>query len=179
MGGLAVLRIIRIKTPTPHGRPHKVTTQTQNQFEHTSIKTMITIIRAISVLHPSGQARSLVIQKDTPILYRRFSRRITSTRHRKILPGHHRHIRPVVPRRNTNLFRKLINPINRSAFVTSRNDERLIHSVQGSRYHGHQVFLILALQQRSIYLFRLYQFPDITAFQRTYHNHALYTGSIA
>ena len=112
--GLAVLRIIRIKTPTPHGRPHKVTAQTQNQFEHTGIKTMITIIRAISVFHPPGQARSLVIQKDTPILYRRFSRRITSTRHRKILPGHHRHIRPVVPRRNTNLLRKLINPINRS-----------------------------------------------------------------
>ena len=153
MSGLAVLRIIRIKTPTPHGRPHKVTTQTQNQFEHTSIKTMITIIRAISVLHPSGQARSLVIQKDTPILHRRFSRPYNFHASSKDSAGTSPAHPPVVPRRNTNLLRKLINPINRSAFVTSRNDERLIHSVQGSRHHGHQVFLILALQQRSIYLF--------------------------
>lgn len=152
MSGLAVLRIIRIKLQPhmaghiklPRRRKSVRTHEHKNDDHHNSCH------KCASPIRSGKEPRH---SKDTPILHRRFSRRITSTRHRKILPEHHRHIRPVVPRRNTNLLRKLINPINRSAFVTSHNDERLIHSVQGSRHHGHQVFLILALQQRSIYLF--------------------------
>ena len=87
---------------------------------------MITIIHCHKCVSPTRSGKEPRHSKDTPYFTAGFSRRITSTHHRKILPGHHRHIRPVVPRRNTNLFRKLINPINRSAFVTSSNDKRFI-----------------------------------------------------
>ena len=99
-----VFGIIRIKAPRPHGRPHKVSSQAENQLENAGIKTVVSIIGSIGMLYPSRKTRSFIVQKYTPIFYGWFTGRIFATLNIQILTLYHRHIRPIIPRGYPYLF---------------------------------------------------------------------------
>ena len=52
IGCFHILGIIGIESPAPHGRPHIVALQAQNQFKNLLVETMVAIVRSECILHP-------------------------------------------------------------------------------------------------------------------------------
>ena len=104
MSRLAVFGIIRIKAPRPHGRPHKVSSQAENQLENAGIKTVVSIIGSIGMLYPSRKTRSFIVQKYTPVFYCRFTGSVFATPNIQVLTLNHGHIRPIIPGGHPYLF---------------------------------------------------------------------------
>ena len=129
------------------------------------------------MFHPSGQAGCLVVQEDAAILHHRFACRIASAYDREILLRDNRHIGPVVPRRDPDLFRQLVYAVYRSALVATGYDQCFVHSFQRRGYDRHQILLVLAFQLRSVYLLCLGQFLDVAALEGSHYHHAPGTGS--
>ena len=130
MGRSCCSPIIRIKNPTPHGRPHKVTCADAKSVRTHGHKNDDHHTCAISVsLHPVRQG-SLAIQKRYPDTLP------------PALPPHNFHASskdsagasPAHPPSRTTAKHQSVpkahkSPINRSAFVTSSNDKRF-HSLR-------------------------------------------------
>ena len=104
MSRLAVLGIIRIKAPRPHGRPHKVSSQAENQLENAGIKTVVSIIGPIGMLDPPRKTRSFIVQEYTPVFYGRFTGSVFATSNIQVLTLNHGHIRPIIPGGHPYLF---------------------------------------------------------------------------
>ena len=122
---LHVQWVIGIEHGIPHGRPHIVTLQSEHQFKHSCIEFMV--IAAIILLHPSCQARSLIVQEDATILHGRLTIRIDTLLDIKLVVLLRRHIRPVIPRAHTNLLAQFIDTVNRTTLVTTCNDQLILH----------------------------------------------------
>ena len=122
---LHVQWVIGIEHGIPHGRPHIVTLQSEHQFKHSCIEFMV--IAAIILLHPSCQARSLIVQEDATILHGRLTIRIDTLLDIELVVLLRRHIRPVIPRAHTNLLAQFIDTVNRTTLVTTSNDQLILH----------------------------------------------------
>ena len=105
IGSCAVLGVVGVKRPRPHGGPHKVATQTQDEFEHSGIELVVAIVSAIRVLYPSGKTRSLVVEEYAAIFHSRLTRGIAPALYRHVRMPRHRGVGPVIPRRHPYLLR--------------------------------------------------------------------------
>ena len=85
------------------------------------------VIAAIILLHPSCQARSLIVQEDATILHGRLTIRIDTLLDIELVVLLRRHIRPVIPRAHTNLLTQFVDAVNRTTLVTARNDQLILH----------------------------------------------------
>ncbi len=97
VGSRTIFRIIGIKSPSPHGRPHEIAAQTQYELKHSLIEPMVAISCPISILNPSGQAGSLVIEEYSTIFHSRLPCCVCALLHREIIVMANRHISPVIP----------------------------------------------------------------------------------
>ena len=134
IGGFAVFRIVCIKAPTPHGRPHKITAQAKDQFEHTCIKTVITVFCTIRMFYPTSQARSFIIKEDSSISDSGFAICIDSGFYIDIFLFGNRNVRPPIPGRYTHLSGEFVYSVNCSPFVATCNHQSLINSFAGISY---------------------------------------------
>ena len=76
VGHLGVFRVISIERPTPHSRPEEIALQTEDEFEHLLIETVVAIAGTESVLHPRCQAGRLIVEEDAAILDSRLTVRV-------------------------------------------------------------------------------------------------------
>ncbi len=152
IGQAAVLGIIGIEGPPPHGRPEEITAQTENQLKDPLVETVVAIIGAVGVFHPPREAGSFIIEEDTAITHGRFARRIAAARDGEVLGLCDRHIGPIVPGRNTDLLRELIDPIHRAATVTTDDHECLVNPLDRFTNGLHPILFGTPLQLRRIEL---------------------------
>ena len=98
VGQAAVLWIISIERPSPHGGPHHIALQTKNQFKDFSIKRTTTIFGTEGVFYPSSEAGSLVVEEDATKLNSRFTIGIGTFDDISIVVLRNRSICPPIPR---------------------------------------------------------------------------------
>ena len=95
---LAVQGVVSIKSPAPHGGPQEIATQAEDELKAFGIELMATVVGAKGVLHPVGEARSLIVKEETTVFHGRFASGIVATLDGEILLFHHRYIGPPIPR---------------------------------------------------------------------------------
>ncbi len=76
----------------------------------------------------------------------------------------HRHVGPVVPRRDANLLREIVHTINRSTLIAADDDESAIDAEKRVVHHLQKVRFPFAVDSRRIDLAVFYQPFD----QRTF-----------
>ena len=161
VGQLAVLGVVGIESPAPHGRPQEVAAQTENEFEHLSVELVSAVIGAEGVLHPSGQAGCLVVQEDATIGHRRLTVGIDTGTDADSLAGRYRHVGPPVPGRYTHLARQLVDAVDGTALVAAGNEQHVaFDSLKGCVEGGDDVFLAGAFQLFLVQLLGFYQLFD-------------------
>ena len=143
VGGLLVLRVIGIESPSPHGWPHHVASQAEHQFEYSLVESVVAILRAVGVLHPRREARSLVVEEDATIAHGWFAIRIDALVDEDGVVVFDRHVSPVVPRRYAHLLRELVDAIDGATAIASGNDQLTVDE-------GDDEFLVLALEELGI-----------------------------
>ena len=136
----AVLRVVGIEGPTPHGRPHEVSAQTQYQFEHLGVETVVAVVGSPCVFHPRGEAWRLVVEEQSAVAHCRFAVGVGSFAHIYIIMVWRWDISPPVPGRHTYLARQFVNAVDGASAVAScycnasvagsLNDEFLEFSLQ-------------------------------------------------
>jgi len=157
---LAVQGVVRIETPAPHGWPQHVGTKSQEQFKHTGIEAMVSVVGAVGMFYPPRQARGLVVEEKAAVFHRRFASRIGATGNGEVLLRLNRYISPVIPRRNTQLFRKFVDTVNSSPAIASCYDQGFIHTFQGVGNHRHYVGFPFPFQQRGVDFLLFHELTD-------------------
>ena len=140
---------------------------------------MSTVFSAESVLDPCSETRSLIIEEETTIAHSWLTSSVRASLDGKILMLDHRHIHPVVPRRNTNLLRQFIDTIDSASHVATCNHKSLINTWQRVADHSHYILLNLTFQLLLIELLSLDELLDIWAFHTTHNDTLLSVGSRA
>ena len=140
VGSTAVLGVVGIECPSPHGWPHEVSTQAENQLEHFRIETVVAVVGAPCVLYPRGEAWSLVVEEESAVAHGWFAVGVGAFHYINVIMMRRRNICPPVPRRHSYLARKFINAEDGASAVASGdsnapvtcrlNDEFLILSLQ-------------------------------------------------
>ena len=153
VGGLLVLRIVGIESPTPHGRPHHVASQAEHQFEYALIESVVAIVGAVGVAYPRSETGSLVVKKNATIANGRFAIGIYALVDKNGVVALHGHICPVAPGRHTHLFRQLIDTIDGATAVAASDDELAVNE-------GDNEFLPFAFQLTGIDKFLLGELVD-------------------
>ena len=136
---LAVLRIVGIKCPSPHGGPQHIPTQTKNKLKDTLVELMTAEVRSIHVLHPRCQTGCLVVQEDAAESHSWLAVAVFAADHIRIRTGNDRSIGPPVPGRHTQLAAQLVDAIDGATTVAAGNDQLLA-------YRGDYKHLALAPQ---------------------------------
>ncbi len=153
IGRFAVFRVVGIESPSPHGGPHEVSFETENEFEHLFVEAVVAIVGAKGVFHPRCEARCLVVEEDAAVLYGRFSIGEIAVFDEYAVVMSHGNVGPVVPRRHANLSRQLINAIDGASAVAAGNH-------QLSANGGDEKHFVLPLQPLTVYLLLFYQLSD-------------------
>ena len=73
VGSLQVLGVVGIEGPSPHGRPQVVTLQSQDEFKHLLVESVVAVVGAEGVLHPRCQTGCLVVQEQSSVPHGRLS----------------------------------------------------------------------------------------------------------
>ena len=123
IGQLAVLRVVGIESPAPHGRPHHITLQTENKLKDLLVECPAAIFSTEGILHPCGQTGSLIVQEDTTKLHSGFTGSIGTILHPSLRMLCHRSISPPVPGRHTQLTTQLVDAIDGATLVAAGNDD--------------------------------------------------------
>ena len=130
---LDVFRIVSIVRPAPHRRPEEIAAQTEYQLADALIEPVVAIVRAVSVLDPTCEAWRFVVEEDSAIAYCGLAVRVRALGDCERIVPRQRRVRPVVPRRNSDLLGKLVYPVDRASPVAAGDDQRLFHP-------GHRIF---------------------------------------
>jgi hypothetical protein len=120
-------RVVHIEGIAPHGRPHIVGLEAQEELEDLLVH--FAVDAAEFFRGPAGKRRRLVVKENAAV----FDCRLTQG----VAPGHdgqsrllfHRHVRPPVPGRHADLGREFVHAVGRAPPVAPGNDE-------GLRYPG-------------------------------------------
>ena len=126
VGRLAVERVVGIESPRPHGRPEEIAFQSEDEFEHLLIETVVAEISAESILYPCGETRRLVVEEDATVAHPGLAIGIRAPGHIYFVMMFHGHIGPVVPRRHPYLPRQLVDAINGSTPVGPSDNQLVI-----------------------------------------------------
>ena len=120
---------------------------------------MVAIFRAVGVLYPRRQTRSLVVEEQATKLYCRFSISIGSRQDTHIVTLDDRHIHPPVPGRHAHLATQFVDAIDGASTVAAgndylsvdcRNDELLTLPYQVSQFSAlHPLVYLLAVAHSS------------------------------
>ena len=98
VGQTAVLWIISIERPSPHGGPHHIALQTEYQFEDFLVERTATIFGTEGLLHPCSETGSFVVEEDAAKLNSRFAIGIRTFDDISIIVLRNRSISPPIPR---------------------------------------------------------------------------------
>ena len=98
VGQFAILRVIGIESPSPHGWPKEVTLQTEDQLKDLLIEAVVAIVRSEGVLHPTGEAGRLVVEEDATELDGRLAVRVRTFYDISLIVLSDRSVSPPVPR---------------------------------------------------------------------------------
>ena len=98
VGSTAVLGVVGIECPSPHGWPHEVSTQAENQLEHFRIETVVAVVGAPCVLYPRGEAWSLVVEEESAVAHGWFAVGVGAFLYINVIMMRRRNICPPVPR---------------------------------------------------------------------------------
>ena len=126
VGGLAILRVVGIEGPTPHGGPHHVALQAENQLEHLLIEAVVAVVGAPRVLHPRRQARSLVVEEDATELDGRLAVRVRTFYNVGLGMLGNGHVSPPIPRRHAQLAAQLVDAVDGASAVAAGNHQLAI-----------------------------------------------------
>ena len=138
IGCLRVLGVVGIECPAPHGRPHEVALQSKDEFKYLFVEPVVAIVGAECVFHPRGQTGGFVVEEDTAVAHCRLAIGVGSFLDKYRLVVLDGHVGPVVPGRNSQLARQLIDAVDGSSPVAAGNDELLV----GGRDDVHFVFAL-------------------------------------
>ena len=138
---------------------------------------MATKIGSIMLLYPSGETRSFIIQKDTPIFYSRFPIGIDTRHYISLRLLHHRYIHPPIPGRHTHLFSQFIHTIYSTTAVATGYYQSFLHPLKWIVYCSNDKLLILILKLLLIEFLSLDKLLDIRRLQATYYD-TVFRGSI-
>ena len=119
----AVFGVIGIESPVPHGRPHEIGPQTQQELENTGVEAVVAVIGAVGVLHPRSQARGLVVEEDAAVADGGLGNGVGPRRHRQVLAVRNGHIGPVIPRRDAHLLGNLVDAVDGPAHVRAGDNQ--------------------------------------------------------
>ena len=166
VGQRTVLCVIGIEGPRPHGWPQEVGPEAQQQFEDLLIEGMTSVVCAESILHPSRQAGSLVVEEEAAVGHGGFPCRVASLAEGGIAHLLHRRVGPVVPGRNAQLLREFIDAVYGASLVATHDDQCLVHALHGLLHSQHEILLALALQLLLVQFLGLDESLDEGALQR-------------
>ena len=139
-----IFRIVLVETVVPHCGPEVIAFEPQDQLKQIGVKSPAVIgrrrmarhrQRAVFFLHPTGQVRRFVIQKNAAILHRRRALHVFAGLHKKGRLVFYRDISPPIPRRDPDLLRKIINAVNGSPFVAPGDNQSIGHSRHRFRHN--------------------------------------------
>ena len=148
------LGVILVESCCPHGRPEVVGLQAQQQLKDMLIGFGIDTAKTIRT--PCAKRRPLVVDKDSPIFHLRRRLHKTSTIIIQFILMLHWSIGHPVPGRHADTFRKIVDAIDRAAFVTTCDNKIAIH-------HINQVGFPLVTHLSYVNLLLLNQVVDDTA----------------
>ena len=146
VSGLSVLGVICVECPSPHGRPQVITFQPENQLKHPGVEVVVTVVCAVSVLHPRGKAGCFIIEEDATVFYGWLAVGIAALLGVYVSSFDNRYVHPPIPGRDTHLLRKFIDAIHGSTAVTARYDQGAVNPFHRLVYGLDDVFLVFALQ---------------------------------
>ena len=129
------------------------------------------IVTPVLFLNPSGERGSLVVQKNSAVLDGGFALEVPTRANEKGFLRRDRHIRPPVPRGDADLFGNLIEAVDRSVLVASRDDESRGHSGKRIGDGLDEVRLPLALERGRIDLVLADQSVEESASAERSDNH--------
>ena len=150
IGGLQVLGIVGIESPSPHGRPQIVALQTEDKLEDFLVEAVVAEISAEGVLHPGGEAGGLVVEEQSAIAHGGLAVGVFTFLYIDVCMLLNRYICPEIPGRDTYLARQFVDAIDGAALVAAGDDELLADGLDDK-------FLGLALQVREQALF----YPEV------------------
>ena len=159
--GLGVEGIVGIERPAPHCGPHEIAAQAEDEFEYVSVELMSAEVRAVVVLHPAGEARRLVVEEDAAVFDRRLPGSVCTWLDGDVVMVLDRGVSPEIPRRNAYLLAELVDAVDRAPSVASSDDEGFRNPREGVLDHGHNVFLVLALEFGAVDLAAVEDLRDV------------------
>ena len=122
VSSLHIERVIGIERRIPHGRPHIIPPESEHQFKNPCIKLMV-IDASIELIHPSTEARCLIVEENSSVSNSRFPIGEDSIFQEHLILFPNRSIRPIIPRTDSKLFGEFINSINCSSLIGTSNDQ--------------------------------------------------------
>ena len=160
---LSVRQVILIKRTGPHGRPHIVGFQPEQQFEHVRIKTAVEPTELFG--SPSPKARPFIVQENTTIFHFGRILHITSRFHIQFCMPLRRYVGKIMPRRHTDFFRQVVYAENSTTLVAP-----CYHEI--SVYRLYQITFPFSFNGRHVKLPLLHPFIDlpIPADRSGYHH---------
>ncbi len=146
VGRAAVFGVVGIECPSPHGGPQEVAAQAQNKFKHTGVEAMVAVVGAVGVLHPAGQARSLIVEENAAILHGGLAGGVAAVVDGGVDAVARGHVGPVVPGRHTELLGELVDAVDGAAAVAAGHNEGLVDAGHGVGHDGDDIFFVAALE---------------------------------
>ena len=139
VGQFAVLRVVGIERPSPHGGPHHISLQAQDQLKDLLVEAMVAIVGAEGVLHPRGETGRLIVEEDAAKLHSRFAIGEHPFPDVCLLMFLNGNVSPEIPGRDAQLPTQLIDAIDGTPPVAACNHQFFAHG-------GDDEFLAFALQ---------------------------------
>src|SRR6516164_2544629 len=116
-----VERVVLVKGVIPHRWPEVVPFQAENEFEDLGVELVIVV--SVFLLNPTGERRRLVVEKDPSVFHLRWPLNVGPGSYEQGFMTMNGHICPPIPGGNTNLLGKIVDAVNRAAFVAAENDQ--------------------------------------------------------
>ena len=155
IGQTRVLGVVGIESPVPHRGPHEIAAQTQDEFEHAGVETVVAVVGAVGVFHPLHQAGAFVVEEDASVAHRRLAVGVVARRGKEAVVALHGHVGPPRPWRHASLARQLIEAVDSAAAVAACDHQLLPH--------GRDEVLLMPSAQRLELRFREQAFQRRTA----------------
>ena len=126
VGQRAILLVVVVEGTAPHGRPHVVGLQTQQQFEYVLVH--LGIDAAELLVAPVAKRGPLVVDEYTTVSHFGLAVGIYTSFYIYVILMPCGDVGPPVPRRHTHLATELVDAVDGAALVAAGNHQGLFHS---------------------------------------------------
>ena len=171
VGEFRVQRIVIVESIVPHRRPEVVCFQAQEQLEYLLVELMIVVAELFS--HPARKRGRFIVEKDAAVLHGRLVLQITARADEQLIVMRYRNVSPPIPGRHANLFRQIVETIDRATFVAADNNQSTSHSGPGLRHNLNNERLPTTADRRRIEFASTQKLADQTILSQRAHDNEL------